>query len=248
MGILDQQLIGGGEDGSSWSEKPFGDARKYENVYPGFGGYTYAQNKEMQLTFNTTPPEERTGPIGDVELTSESGDQYGSKGRRLPDTAKTILGEMAQMLKTPAEGAAVPEWSSKGGGKRMAYLFMESRSLRSLRDQTGTVGESANNVPTYTPHASGGAFTGYDPNNHYGISNWMVGGGAGTEAVEGKAATWEGQPHQSRQTSAAVEGVEGSNKEIFNQGITVQTGLRNLPPFDSSPSPAVDDPQSWRQG
>tara|TARA_Y100000310_G_C20396443_1_gene675318 strand:+ start:14 stop:766 length:753 start_codon:yes stop_codon:yes gene_type:complete len=219
MSILSEQLIGGGENGSSWSEKPFGDAQKNEANYAGFGGYTYAQNKEMQATFNTTPEKDRTGPIAGSKPLTSHGEQYGAVGRRMPNDATTILGQMAQMLKpTAGEGTA---WNTVGGGAKMAYLFASSRSLRSLRDTTGTVRVTGGGQESFVSNASGGPFAGYDYNNHYGISNWLAEGGAGSAAVEGK---------EENDYEDAVEAVEASNKEIFSESVTVQTGLRNLPP------------------
>ena len=150
MSILSEQLIGSTNTGKSWSHQPFGDAQKNEANYAGFGGYTYAQNKEMQATFNTTPEKDRTGPIAGSKPLTSHGEQYGAVGRRMPNDATTILGQMAEMLKPTAVGETIA-WNTVGGGAKMAYLFASSRSLRSLRDQTGTVGESANNV-AHTNH------------------------------------------------------------------------------------------------
>lgn len=231
MSILSEQLIGGGENGSSWSEKPFGDAQKNEANYAGFGGYTYAQNKEMQATFNTTPEKDRTGPIAGSKPLTSHGEQYGAVGRRMPNDATTILGQMAQMLKpTAAEGTA---WNTVGGGAKMAYLFASSRSLRSLRDTTGTVRVTGGGQESFVSNASGGPFAGYDYNNHYGISNWMAEGGAGSAAVE-EVKEVKNQDYGSKNFGKVItEGVEGkdaSNKEIYRESVTVQTGLRNLPP------------------
>ena len=137
----------------------------------------------------------------------------------MPNDATTILGQMAQMLKpTAAEGTA---WNTVGGGAKMAYLFASSRSLRSLRDTTGTVRVTGGGQESFVSNASGGPFAGYDYNNHYGISNWLAEGGAGSAAVEGK---------EENDYEDAVEAVDASNKEIFSESVTVQTGLRNLPP------------------
>tara|TARA_Y100000310_G_scaffold85882_1_gene82696 strand:- start:183 stop:875 length:693 start_codon:yes stop_codon:yes gene_type:complete len=229
MSILSEQLIGGTQDTTSWSEKPFGDAQKNEETFVGFGGYSYAQNREMQEAFNTTPSETRTGPVNDTKLTSYE-EQYGAKGRRLPNSSTTILGQMGVMLIVPEAGSEdpIPTWSTKGGGKKMAHLFTSSRSLRSLRDSTGTMRVTSGGQKTWVPNSSGGAFEGYDTNNHYGISNWMAEGGAGNAAVEGVAAQ-EGNQYQ--EAVEGVEGVEASNKEIFSPSVTVQTGMRNMPPM-----------------
>ena len=39
MSILSEQLIGSTNTGKSWAHQPFGDARKNEANYAGFGGY-----------------------------------------------------------------------------------------------------------------------------------------------------------------------------------------------------------------
>jgi hypothetical protein len=111
----------------------------------------------------------------------------------------------------------------------MAQTFTTSRSLRSLKDTTGTV-RSGGTVP----NASGGAFAGYDANNTYGIQNWLAGGGAGTIATEAVAAVTNtlsnaSGPDEVVVISEGVEAVEASNTEMFSGTVTVGTGLRNLP-------------------
>jgi len=211
MSILNQQLIGGGFP-ENLAINPFPHPPEWETPSLGFGGYTYAATPELQGIFNTTPPDERTGPRDTEEskLTAGMGTQYGAHGRRLGPEAKTILGEMAEMI-NPSEDGTEPVWNDTGGGKKMGHTFMSSGSLRSLNDATETVGQG--------PNASGGAVAGYDANNNYGISNWLAEGGAGNAAVEAEDA----MPGEGNL------GVEASNKEVFSPTVTVQTGLRKLP-------------------
>ena len=154
------------------------------------------------------------------------------------------LGEMSEMLK-PREGdaSAVATWTTAGGGSKIAHTIMSNSAMRSLKDKT-TSGA--------VPNASGGAFAGYDKNNTYGVSNWLLGGGAGNIAVEAVAATssrrataeeMEAQSSQDgtfRNVSVdrglgivhigRVEGVEASNMELFRATTDITTGLRQLPP------------------
>ena len=97
MGILSQQLIGGGNLKDA-ARAPFSDAIGPDDVArPGFGGDTYAKTPEMQQVFGTTAVTDRTGPTGDVAL--GNGDTtYGPVGRRIGTSTTTILGQMADML------------------------------------------------------------------------------------------------------------------------------------------------------
>ena len=115
MGILNQQLIGGGNLKDA-ARAPFSDAIGPDDVAkPGFGGYPYAKTPEMQQVFGTTAVTSRTGPTGDVLL--GSGDTtYGPVGLRIGTSTTTILGQMAQMLSMHGTDAT---WSTQGGGAKM---------------------------------------------------------------------------------------------------------------------------------
>ena len=243
MGILNQQLIGGGNLENA-RRAPFSDAIGPDDTEkPGFGGYTYAADPELQQVFGTTAVTDRTGPQDGIALGEST--QYGPVGfSRLSGDATTLLGEMSEMLK-PREGdaSAVATWTTAGGGSKIAHTIMSNSAMRSLKDKT-TSGA--------VPNASGGAFAGYDKNNTYGVSNWLLGGGAGNIAVDAVAATSSRRATAEEMDAQAsqdgtfrnvsvdrglgivhigrVEGVEASNMELFRATTDITTGLRQLPP------------------
>ena len=252
MSILTEQRIGSGvflnrdwNTSGSMSSNPFPDAlREGESAKPGFGGYTYAP-ADLTDVFNSTPRDERTSPVaggddaggGPGMLIQGDPTTYGPSGKHRMTTGTTILGEMARMINGGANGVGTTTWATTGGGAKMALTFSMSESLRSLND-TSTNGRG-------TSLASGGSFAGFDVNNHYGISNWLAAGGAGTVAVEAAAAI-EGQPARFEaddfggiytipavEAVAEVIGVEASSNELFRPTTNITTGLRHLPSIDS---------------
>ena len=198
MSILSEQLIGNDN-----TENPFASPSEDQETYTGFGGYTYAATPEMQEVFNTTALDQRTGPVEDEPLGQGSGTQYGPLGRRLPNTATTLLGEMAGML---SKHGRRDEWSTAGGGAKIARLFESSSSLKSLRDSSGVtrgrIPSSAadSDHPSFVPNASGGPFVGYDSSHEYGV-NWST--------VEFRRRV----------------GSTNWGEETFKPAVTVQTGL-----------------------
>ena len=247
MSILTEQNISSGWSNSRDLEftDPFPDAlREGESAKPGFGGYTYAADPAMALIFHSTPREERTSPVAGerglstAELSQGSNTAYGPENRnKMSNSSKTTLGEMARMINGGRAGGWTSEWATTGGGAKMALTFSMSESLRSLNDKS-TNGRG-------TSLASGGSFAGFDVNNHYGISNWLAAGGAGTVAVEAAAAI-EGQPARFEaddfggiytipavEAVAEVIGVEASSNELFRPTTNITTGLRHLPSIDS---------------
>ena len=224
MGILNQQLIGGGNLKEA-ARAPFSNAiGPDDTAKPGFGGYTYAKDTELQQVFGTTAVTDRTGPTGDVPL--GSGDTtYGPVGRRIGKTTTTILGQMAQMLSMHGTDGTDATWSTQGGGAKMGHTFATGTALRSLRDTSGIVHGS-----TTIPFASGGAAPGYDANNQYDININLT---EGTPAVEGvPAVTEEGAGGLKILVEAieAADAVAGFTTETFGKVQTVSTGLRNMAP------------------
>ena len=242
MSILTEQNISSGWSNSRDLEftDPFPDAlREGESAKPGFGGYTYAADPAMALIFHSTPREERTSPVAGerglstAELSQGSNTAYGPENRnKMSNSSKTTLGEMARMINGGANGVGTTTWAQTGGGAKMALTFSMSESLRSLNDKS-TNGRG-------TSLASGGSFAGFDVNNHYGISNWLAAGGAGTVAVEAVAGI-EGQPARTEEAAggtytipaveavAEVMGVDASSNELFRPTTNITTGLRHLP-------------------
>ena len=232
MGILNQQLIGGGNLKEA-ARAPFSNAiGPDDTAKPGFGGYSYAKNEVQQEVFGTTAVTDRTGPTGGEPL--GSGDTtYGPVGRRIGKTTTTILGQMAQMLSMHGTDGTDATWSTQGGGAKMGHTFATGTALRSLRDTSGIVPGS-----TTIPFASGGAAPGYDANNQYDISNYFTEGTPAVEAVEAltRAATQKEMMAKLGNTitvSEAIEGaaaVAGGYFETFGKQPTVSTGLRNMTP------------------
>ena len=243
MSILNQQLMSGSLKDAA--RDPFStELGEGGTAKPGFGGYTYAANTEMQEIFGTTPASDRTGPQGDVQLIQGGETSYGPPGARLAGSATTLLGEMAKMIKPAEEGAGELAWSTAGGGRKIAHTISNSGQLRSLKDSSGTVTPGGGIVP----NASGAPIAGYDSNNHYGINNWLPGGGAGTIAIEAVPEVTREMTSAERmarsewndtsltlneQGKVIVEegtaGTPGTTDETFRPVATVNTGLRNLP-------------------
>ena len=225
MGILSQQLIGGGNLKDA-ARAPFSDAIGPDDVAnPGFGGYTYARDPEQQEVFGTTAVTDRTGPTGDVAL--GNGDTtYGPVGRRIGTSTTTILGQMADMLSMHGADAT---WSTAGGGAKMGHTFATGTATRSLRDTSGIVYGN-----TTIPAASGGAVPGYDANNQYDISSYFTEGTPAQEAVPAVAEqrhTYTGEVMVAAEEAvAAVAAVEAGYFETFTKAPTMSTGLRNMAP------------------
>ena len=227
MSILSQQLIGGGNLKDA-ARAPFSDAIGPDDVAkPGYGGYTYAADPEMQEVFGTTAVADRTGPTGDVAL--GSGDTtYGSAGRRIGTSTTTILGQMADMLSMQSANAT---WSTAGGGAKMGHTFATGTATRSLRDTSGVV-----HGATVIPAASGGAVPGYDANNQYDINSYFTEGTPAQEAVpavQERSTMWRGKryvTHAAVDAIEAVAAVESEYVETFTKAPTMSTGLRNMAP------------------
>jgi len=131
----------------------------------GFGGYTYAQDQDLQQLFKATPENDRFGPTT-LNKTLGAGPTYATEGDAYKsDTFPTLLGQMAEMLAQPS---VLPGWGEKGAAPQMAYTFTNSSSVRSQKNTasipTGTLGEG-------NPIASGGSFKGFDFEHQYAMKN-----------------------------------------------------------------------------
>ena len=232
MGILNQQLIGGGNLKDA-AINPFPQPPEREVPSLGFGGYTYAHDATQEEVFETTSIEKRVGPAGNVAL--GVGLQYGPVGRRIGENHTTILGQMAQVLNPRETGSSPVAWST-GAGAKMGHTFATGGAVRSLRDTSGVV-----HGDTVIPAASGGAVPGYDANNKYDISSYITGGSPAVEEVPGvafQAAVYRGinqdqvlvSPEVAEvASSAAIAEVAGTLTETFGKVPTMSTGLRNMP-------------------
>jgi len=229
MGILDQQILGGGTP-SATGINPFPDKLPEDVAKTGFGGYTYAP-EDLAVVLSAT--ETRTGPQeGGADLGTST--EYGPVGRRIGPTEATILGQMADMLSAhgaEADDANASSWNTVGGGKKMAYTFTNSTTLKSLRDKT---------VSGAVPNASGGATVGYDFNTKYGVSNWETIGTFETtqswtdrELLDAAAAYGARYGKGDRNAFADFEDwkekglVTAEEQEIFNGTSDIKTGLRS---------------------
>jgi len=237
MSILSEQMLSAGGPPPT-AINPFPKAPEWEGTPSvGFGGYTYAPEGLAEM-FNADVT--RTGPQAGGDNLG-TGTEYGPVGRRIGDSANTLLGQMADMLSSHADD---PTWNTDGGGKKMAHTFTNSQQLKSLRNHEIAPGMSA--------EASGGPAVGYDSNNTYGVSNWDVAGTfgstqthteediatattqfttRGTQGTHARASFW-----QEDLTAWIGEGiVTGDQAEAFRPTTAVTTGLRN---------PLFADPQS----
>jgi len=227
MGILNQQLIGGGNLKDA-ERNPFPQSPEREIPSLGFAGYTYAHDETQESVFETTSQTDRVGPVGDVPL--GVGTQYGPVGRRIGKDHTTILGQMAEVLKPREDGEAEFTWSA---GAKMGYTFANGGAVRSLRDTSGII-----HGDTVIPAASGGAVPGYDANNQYEISSYITEGSPAVEAVPAVAYQAEVRApggHIISAEVAAVDAIEAVAEvkagltETFGKVATMNTGLRNLP-------------------
>ena len=233
MGILNQQLIGGGNLKDA-ERNPFPQSPEREVPSLGFAGYTYAHDETQESVFETTSQTDRVGPVGDVPL--GAGTQYGPVGRRIGKDHTTILGQMAEVLKPREDGEAELTWSA---GAKMGHTFANGGAVRSLRDTSGII-----HGDTVIPAASGGAVPGYDANNQYEISSYITEGSPAVEAVP--AVAFQAAVRNMDYTSAdfgnviqeevaavdaieAVAEVKAGLTETFGKVATMNTGLRNLP-------------------
>ena len=227
MGILNQQLIGGGNLKDA-ERNPFPQSPEREIPSLGFAGYTYAHDETQESVFETTSQTDRVGPVGDVPL--GVGTQYGPVGRRIGKDHTTILGQMAEVLKPREDGEAELTWSA---GAKMGHTFANGGAVRSLRDTSGII-----HGDTVIPAASGGAVPGYDANNQYEISSYITEGSPAVEAVPAVAYQAEVRGQYDKIISAevaavdaieAVAEVKAGLTETFGKVATMNTGLRNLP-------------------
>jgi len=237
MSIVTQQLIGGTNldrlaEGDN--RNPFPQAPEWEGTPSvGFGGYRYAKDREQANVFGVNG-DTLSGPKWSYFRDAERSTKYGGEsGARPMQNHQTLLGQLAQFI-DPTRAPSQSEWNTVTYAKQIAHSVMSSGQMRSLKDGSSS--------PTDTPgrpiyNSSGGAFTGYDRKNIYGISSWTTRAVEEVEGVEAKAATMPtfkpgrglvgGSP--ATEGVEAVEGVEASNQEIFRATNEIGTGLRRLP-------------------
>ena len=232
MSIVSQQLIGSGamrQFRGDVMKDPFPRPDPEATAPVGFSGYKYAKDPEQNSVFGYDGADFR-GPRWQY-FTDEKSTKYGGEsGSRPMANHNTLLGQLAQFI-DPTRGSSYESgWGTDKAASQIAHTIMSSGQLRSLKNTTSTPSASRGN-PIY--HSSGGAFTGYDRKNTYGISSWTT---RAVAAVAGQAATtnWEESQSSGRQVMnddgvAAVEGVDASNAEIFKATNDIGTGLRRLP-------------------
>ena len=233
MSIVNQQLIGGGnfrEFRGDVTKDPFPRPSAEDTAAVGFSGYKYAKDSEQNSVFGNSGATRR-GPRWALAQDAERGPQYGGmSGSRPVKISNTLLGQLAQFIDPTRSSSYESGWGTDQAASQIAHTIMSSGQMRSLRN-TNSTATATRGRPIY--HASGGAFTGYDNKNEYGISSWTT---EAVEGVEGKEATQD--YYTSRMTQATVmnddaveatEGVEASNAEIFAATNDINTGLRSLP-------------------
>ena len=236
MSIISQQLIGSGnfrEFRGDVTKDPFQRADPEAAAPIGFGGYTYAKDPEQNSVFGYSG-EAFSGARWSYFKGAQSSTKYGGEsGARPMEVHNTLLGQLAQFT-DPTRNAHQEDWGTTTYSKEIAHSIMSSGQMRSLKDTSGTATATPGR-PIY--NSSGGAFTGYDRKNIYGISSWTTRAVEEVEGVEAKAATMPtfkpgrglvgGSP--ATEGVEAVEGVEASNQEIFRATNEIGTGLRRLP-------------------
>jgi len=235
MSIVNQQLIGGGnfrEFRGDVTKDPFPRPSAEDTAAVGFSGYKYAKDAEQNSVFGNSGAAFR-GPRWQYFKDAEKGPQYGGmSGSRPVKISNTLLGQLAQFIDPTRDSSYESGWGTDQAASQIAHTIMSSGQMRSLKNTTSTA-TAARGRPIY--HSSGGAFTGYDRKNTYGISSWTT---RAVAAVEGKEATENmmasmysagNKTVMNDDAVEAVEGVDASNAEIFRPTNDIGTGLRRLP-------------------
>ena len=224
-----------------------------EGIPGGWGGYKYSP---PGLSESILGDKWRVGPQGKM-LTGGVGEyEYGPKEyARLSssDSAKgeycSLLTSFAFMIGKGGEWAASDddddgeeEAKPPSAAARMKQTFASGSQMRSLWNaETGING---------TPTSSGGAFTGYQADHIYGISNWFKGDEvSGVLRREGTTAELEDAEEGGRnarlsagdsqieaytkgkkyRAKIAARGFGGGTTETVTPLVNIDTGIRNVP-------------------